>query len=250
MQCCGRLHPNSKSIMKKFCLVAITILAVSYFGSAQTPQPLKYITVKGNAVEEVTPDEVFVRVVLREYDRKPAGSVGLSDIITDFQNRLKRLSISEDRVFTESFYGQNLFRRKSTATNMKAYVSYTVKLHTTSEAEKFINSLNDQATESAHILRLGYSKEDELLVALQSKAVTAAEKTASELAATLKQTIGDPLAIVGSGANAYAPPSVVVTAAVGVQSSVHNEEALRNNYQWNKIKYNADVTVSFQLKSK
>jgi uncharacterized protein YggE len=236
--------------MKKFWLVTVSMLLITYIASAQSSVAMKYITVKGNATEEVIPDEVFVRVVLREYDRKPAGTVAISEIITDFQNRLAKLSISEDRVFTESFYGQNLFRRRSTATKMKAYVSYTVKLHTTAEAEKFINALNDQATESAHITHFSYSKEKELLSALQAKAILAAEKNATALASAVRQTIGDPIAIVGSGAVAYAPVVTDAVAAVGTQSGVANEEAARNHYQWNKIKYNADVTVSFEMRSK
>jgi uncharacterized protein YggE len=67
-------------------LAALFCLA-TFAGNAQTsdrnPYP-KTITVNGVAEMELVPDEIYVYVDLKEYDKKGAGKVALEKIKADF----------------------------------------------------------------------------------------------------------------------------------------------------------------------
>ena len=89
-----------------FFPVLLTLIISNSF--AQTPNPYpKTITVTGSAEMEVVPDEIFVQVHLKEYEKKGAGKVNIETIKRDFLNNVKALGIADSLISISAFDGYN-----------------------------------------------------------------------------------------------------------------------------------------------
>lgn len=99
--------------MKRFsALVAFVIIGL--FVNAQQPlfvnNPYpKTITVSGSAEMEVIPDEIYVQVILREYQKKGEDKKDIESIKKQFLEAAKSIGIPDSLVSIVSFTGYNDF---------------------------------------------------------------------------------------------------------------------------------------------
>jgi len=93
--------------MKK---VFIPLLMISFslnsFSQAVNPYP-KTITVTGSAEMEVIPDEIYVHVDLKEYEKKGQGKVSIETIKKDFLTAVKSIGIADSLISIASYDGYN-----------------------------------------------------------------------------------------------------------------------------------------------
>ena len=79
------LHLYKKRIMKT-SLIPFLMLLLPFSSKAQVLQNRypKTITVAGSAEQEIIPDEINVKVDLREYEKKGQGKVSINKIKAEF----------------------------------------------------------------------------------------------------------------------------------------------------------------------
>ena len=71
--------------MRKFIVLVITCMATAQLFGQNTSNPFpKTITVSGSAEMEVIPDQIFVNILLREYQKKRESKKELETIKADF----------------------------------------------------------------------------------------------------------------------------------------------------------------------
>src|SRR6059058_4158196 len=96
------------TVTKTFKVLTLIFLA-AFISLKTTAQqiaiipPQKTISVNGSAQKEVTPDEIYVQVSLREYDKKGDGKVDIETIKNNFLAACKSIGLNDSDVVVQSY---------------------------------------------------------------------------------------------------------------------------------------------------
>lgn len=237
--------------MNRFIFLALLIVVFAG-AKAQTvvnPYP-KTITVTGSAEMEIVPDEIYVNVDLKEYDKKGQGKVSIDKIRQDFLGAVRSLGIADSNISVAAYDGYNnpWLRKKNKKTELYASITYQVKLKTAAQVDQLVDKLDDNATQNFYISKTSHSKLEEFKKNLKMQAVKAAKEKANYLAQAINEqvgvavTINEPMEYYQPYFNAGYANKRVMSAEVD-QSASDQPQA---DFKKMKLKY--DVTVVFALK--
>lgn len=177
--------------MKKigFLLVAICMML---FSRAQQVVASPFIEVTGTSETEITPDEIYVSITLRERNDKE--KLSIARLESDLKQILKDLSIPlEQLVLNEAYADYARYRKvKKEVITSK---NYTLKLKDANTLGTVYERLDKMGVEDAYISKLNHSKLIEFTKENRIKAVKAAKEKAEYLAQAVNQTIGKALEI-------------------------------------------------------
>jgi uncharacterized protein YggE len=213
------------------------------------PYP-KTITVTGSAEMEIVPDEIYVIVDLKEYEKKGQGKVSIDKIRQDFLAAVRLLGLPDSSVSVAAYDGYNgnpWLRKKNKKDELYASISYQVKLKSAAQVDQLVDQLDDNATNNFYIARTSHSKLEEFKKNLKIQAVKAAKEKAIYLAEAINERVGEAVTI--NEPNEYFQPYYNTVANVRMLKQV-NAESVNDQQQadFKKIKLKYDVTVVFALK--
>jgi len=237
--------------MKRVFVTLLMMLFVfnSFSQSEKNPFP-KTITVTGSAEMEIVPDEIYVQVDLKEYDKKGQGKISIDKIKQDFLNNVKALGIPDSLISIAAYDGYNgnpWLRKKNKKDELYASISYQVKLKSSKQIDDLVDRLDDNATQNFFIQRTSSSKMEELRKKLKIEAVRAAKEKAAYLAEAIDEKIG--VAVTINEPMEYYTPYVqnfrLANKAMVAESAVADAGAAPVDFKKIKLKY--DVTVVFSL---
>jgi hypothetical protein len=142
-------------------LSLITVLTVSAQQEFYNRQ--RVINVQASAETEITPDEIYVQIHLKEYDKKGSGKVDINTIKNDFLNRMKKLGLTEKEITVQSYSGSDgnywYWHKKSKKDpELKASINYLVKLSSVKQIDEVVKNLDDEATQNFFIQKVTHSK--------------------------------------------------------------------------------------------
>jgi uncharacterized protein len=222
-----------------FLLLGITWLITAFAQGPNTSNPFpKTITVTGSAEMLVIPDEIYVNIVLREYQKKNQDKKELEMIKTDFLNYCKEAGLADSSISIQSYTGFNnyytLRKKKRRDQDLMASITYQVKFNNSKEMDLLIEKLDDEATVSFDIAYTSHSKLTEFRRLLKIQAI----KAAKDKGIYLTEAIGEKL---GGAITVQEPkePGTIVS-NYGVQRSVN----VANTYS--KYDYDKSVEVDFK----
>src|SRR5947208_2175139 len=91
--------------MKKILLFTVfsTMLATASFAQENIKQ--KTVNVNGSAEMEVVPDEIYVQIELREYDKKGGSKADIDNIKNDFIKAALSIGIPETDISVQGYQG-------------------------------------------------------------------------------------------------------------------------------------------------
>jgi uncharacterized protein len=238
--------------MNKYFILAMTVLFFSV-GRAQTvanPYP-KTITVNGSAEMEIVPDEIYVMVDLKEYEKKGSGKVSIDKIRQDFLTAVRSLGLPDSSVSVSGYDGYNgnpWLRKKNKKDQLYASITYQVKLRTAAQVDQLVDKLDDNATSNFYISSTSHSKLAEFRKNLKIQAVRAAKEKAGYLAEAINEQVG--VAVTINEPNEYYQPyyNRVANTMMKVQSVEMDQAADQPQADFKKMKLRYDVTVVFALK--
>lgn len=237
--------------MNRLFILMTTVLFFTV-GHAQTvvnPYP-KTITVTGSAEIEIVPDEIYVMVDLKEYEKKGQGKVSIDKIRQDFLTAVRSLGLPDSSVSVAAYDGYNgnpWLRKKNKKDELYSSITYQVKLRNTAQVDELVDKLDDNATSNFYIARTSHSKLAEFRKNLKIQAVRAAKEKAGYLAEAINERIGEAVTI--NEPNEYFQPYYNTMANVRMQK-VEMDQVASNEPQadFKKMKLKYDVTVVFALK--
>lgn len=181
--------------MKK--LTNTLLLALPFFiGNAQTKnfidQP--YLEVSGSADTLVTPNEIFIKIVLGEKDTKD--KIALEDLELKMVNALIALGIEVEKNLSTrdmaSNYKTYLFRKKDILKSK----DYILKVADANLAGKVFSSLEELGITNASIDQVDHSDLEKIKNRMRSKSVENGLERALALTIPLNQKIGTAIHIV------------------------------------------------------
>lgn len=238
-----------------------TIVFLNLFTSAAISQePIKEtikqktINVSGFAEMEVVPDEIYVQVELREYDKKGGSKADIDAIKNDFLKAALSIGLSETDISVQGYQGWDgnfwLYKKnKKKNPDMKASITYQVKLASTKKMDELVQKLDDEATENFFISRVSHSKLQELKKQLKIQAVKSARDKANYLAEAINEKAGVALTI--NEPNEIPPYPIPMYSNRMMQVETANMDAgneQQPNIDFKKMKLQYEVNVVFSLK--
>src|ERR1044072_2813060 len=148
--------------------ILMLLLTISAFATAQgqtvvNPYP-KTVTVVGSAEMEIVPDEIYVQVYLKEYEKKGSGKVSIDKIRQDFLTAVRSLGLPDTAISVSGYDANNYnpwWRKKNKKDELYASITYQVKLRNTAQVDQLVDKLDDNATQNFYISRTSHSKLDE-----------------------------------------------------------------------------------------
>jgi uncharacterized protein len=185
--------------MRKFIVLVITCIAtVQVFGqTAPNPFP-KTITVSGSAEMEVIPDQIFVNILLREYQKKGESKKDLETIKTEFLTACTNAGIADSLISIVSYTGYNNYywlHRKKKTPDMNASITYQIRFSQSKQMDELVDKLDDEATQSFDIVGTNHSKMTEFRKQLKIGAVKAAKDKAIYLTEAIGEKLGPAITV-------------------------------------------------------
>ena len=234
-----------------YLVVALAFFSFTSFARERNPYP-RTITVSGSAEMEVTPDEIYVQVYLKEYDKKGGGKIAIDKIRQDFLTAVRSLGLPDTAVTVSRYDANNYnpwWRKKNRKEELHASITYQVMLRNTAQIDRLVDLLDDNATQNFYISRTTHSRLDEFRKNLKMQAVKAAKEKAQYLAGAVNENIGVAVTINEPG-EYYQPYYGDMASNMRMKAEVAQSNAAPDQPQadFKKMKLRYDVSVVFELK--
>ena len=233
--------------MKNIILVSILIV-FSWQGRAQyknfIDQP--YLETKVEVDTLVTPDEIFLRIHIKEKDSKNKKSVEEQEV--RMEKKLKSLGIDTKEQLTLADAGSNFkdyFLRKNNVLKDKVYM---LKVGSAEMAGKVLVGLESIEISNVDLQKVQYSKLKSLQLDLKKLAVQKAKKQADALLAPLGQKSGKAIHI--TDVNSYGYASYANESRGMARMSITDgmqEEYAPITIDFEKIKVQSSVSIKFTI---
>lgn len=238
--------------MKKIItLITLTILTTGLFAQAPNPFP-KTITVKGSAELELIPDEIYVVVTLKEYEKKGVGKIELEKIKTDFLNTCRIAGLPDSAVAIASYEGFNpkpwLSKRKA-SDELFSTIAYQIKFTNSKKIDELVNKLDDNATYNFEVVRVSHSKIQEYRRQVKIQAIKAAKEKAAYLTEAVGEQLGVAVTILESPDNIMSL-DLANRQATAVNYAYNNSQFAKSDegIDFKKIKLIMEINVVFAIK--
>ena len=225
-------------------IILLGVLCPAFF-MAYSQQPSanpfpKTISVSGSAEMEIIPDEIYVNVVLREYQKRGEDKKELETLKNDFLTACRSAGIADSAVSIVSYTGYNNYfwlRKKKKTPDLFASITYQVKFSASKQMDDLVDKLDDEATQSFDIVNTSHSKMTEFRRQLKIQAV----KAAKDKAIYLTEAIGEKL---GSAITVKEPvePTYSITGSNSISQ-------VNSNFSYRKESYSNDKSFEVDFKS-
>lgn len=241
---------------------ALTILAATFLqiASLQAQNNEKVpgsITVSESVEKEVTPDQIFVSITLREYNDNKNKKVEIESIRNAFLSSVKSLGIPESKIVVQSYSGWNsnpiIYKKNKKADpDLKASITYLVEFANPKEMNSLSDKLDDNATKSFDITKYDYSHKKELQDSLQFAAIKAAKLKATRVAEVLGERLGhvQSIDLPATESNTSTVRPYMLMRSVAVEKS--NDAGDSNDVMdvdFKKIKYSYEATIKYNIQN-
>ncbi len=256
MQNLSKLILKEIITMKKTILALFAVLCLMIAHAQTTDNTIKQrtINVNGHSELEITPDEIYVDIELREYNKKNGDKVDIETIRNQFLEAVKSMNVADTDVVVQSYSGWDgnywwYQKNKKKNPDLKAGITYEVKLKSVDDMDKLVDKLDDEATQNFNVSRTSHSKLDSIKKQLKMQAVKNAKEEAVYLASALGDNVGDALTINDPNESSdYPQPRVMYALQSKVAGIATDQAAAPMNVDFKKIKIEMNVNVIFELK--
>ncbi|MBV9964019.1 MAG: SIMPL domain-containing protein [Parafilimonas sp.] len=240
--------------MKKIFL-ALTATMCLIIANAQTDNTIRQrtINVNGHSELEITPDEIYIDIELREYNKKNGDKIDIETIRNQFLSAVKSMNIADTDVVVQGYSGWDgnywwYQKNKKKNPDMKAGITYEVKVKTVDDMDKLVDKLDDEATQNFYISRTSHSNMDSIKKQLKIKAIKNAKEEAVSLASALGDNVGNALTINDPNESSNYPQPMVFSLRGKVADVADQAASAPMNVDFKKIKIEMNVNVIFELR--
>ncbi len=204
-----------------------------------------YIETMSKVDTLVTPDKIFMNIIITEQDTK--GKISVEELESKMETALKSLDIDTKKDLTLNDLASNFkkyFLRRQDVLKSK---SYTLILEDAITAGKVIIALENLKISNVAIEKTEYSEIEELKLTLKSRAVLKAKKQAQFMAEPLGQKVGGPIFISDlSGSSIYRSNRAENNMFLAKVSS-SEKEFTPADISFEKIKVESIISIKFKI---
>jgi uncharacterized protein YggE len=238
--------------MKPIVTLSVLILLItSSFAQHTNPFP-KTINVTGSAEMEIIPDEIYVIVTLKEYEKKNTGKIDLEKIKTAFLENCRSIGLPDSAVTIASYEGSNpdyWWRKKKNRDELYATIAYQIKFTNSKKIDELVAKLDDDGTQNFQVNRIWHSKMQEYRKQLKIQAIKATKEKAGYLAEAIGEKAGEAVTISETNEAPVVPYNLLIeNAAVSQYRMDESNYKPSASPDFKKIKLRMEIQAVFALK--
>lgn len=235
--------------MKRLKLTALFLL-IFITGKSQIKnfidQP--YLEVSGSVDTLVTPNEIFIKIIITEKDTRD--KISLEELEIKMVNLLKGLGIDTEKDLTTNDMTSNFRFYILRSKDILKTKQYILKVKDAVIASKVFIQLEDIGISNTSIDRVNHSDLENIRNLMRAKAITNAKTRAIALTKPLNQTIGAAIHIADNenyNTNNLREGRLTEVVVTGYGMDKRKAGELPN-IDFEKIKVTANINVKFMLK--
>ena len=233
----------------KNLIIAFVLLFSSTFAFGQKNFiDTNFIEVTGKAEMEITPDMIYLKVLLNEKDTK--NKISLSDLEAKMVAKLKEIGtdITKNLLikdFSSNYKFYALSKREILLTK-----EYQILVNDAKTASKVLIGLEDIGISNVSIDRVDHSKMEDFRREVKVNAIKAAKEKAESLTSAIGQTIGKAIFIQEIEPRGGYVPGASNTIMIRGMSSISgsNTRSQPLDVDFEKIKIEYSILCKFELK--
>jgi uncharacterized protein YggE len=230
--------------MRTIFTFLILLFCIKSYGQQKNFIDQPYLETNGSVDTLIVPDRIYISIMLNEADSKNKKST--EELENTLEKTLKKLNINTEKDLTLLDYSSNFKNYLLKAQNILKTKNYSLKVYDAVTAGKVLAMLEDAGISNVNIESTEYSKADELVLELKSKAVQNAKTNAKKLLEPLGQKLGKAIFITDNNSTVNALKGKVsgiqIRGATSLYGSVAAEPIL---VEFKKLKFEAQVQVKF-----
>ncbi|MEM8566900.1 MAG: SIMPL domain-containing protein [Bacteroidota bacterium] len=223
-------------------LFAFALIMATLIGHTQNQKP-KSIEVQGKAERTVTPDEIFLRITLKEY-KSGSSVVNMNTLESNLVSTLRKIKIDRDNLTVDNIYGYNWNWKKKKAEEYLATKSFSLKLSDVKMVNDLIERLDQEGLNSINVAKVSHSQIDEIRLELKAEALKNAKEKAKFLLEAIDETLGSAIEIQEVN---YGYESPVYTRA-RTFDAVESSKSYQSNLEFRSIDIKSEFRVVFEIK--
>jgi len=233
-------------------LIIGLLLSISTVGFAQTGEKnfidQNYIEVKGKAELEISPDMIYLRIILS--DKNNRDKLTLSEIEKRMTDKLSGIGIDVNKDLSLMDFASNLQTYWLKSNDVILKKQYQLIVHDSKTLQKVFFEFQKLGISEVSIVKLEHSKIEQYRKEVKVSAVKAAKEKAGLLAEALNQKIGKALFVQeADNMNPYSVSNFqanVIMKGKGYSSDSLNE-SIDADIEFEKIKIESTILVRFEL---
>lgn len=234
--------------MKKILLLSLILTSITAFTQEKNFIDKPYLEVQGKADTLVTPNRIYIDVLISEKDTK--GKKSVEDLESEMLSKLKSLGVDTGKNVTMQDMMSNYKKFFLKQTDIQKAKSYSILVYDAKTTAKVFMGLEEVGISNARIDKLEHSEESRLQLVINGKAMENAKANALSFTKPLGQSIGKALLINqpknvayrGNNDQIRIRGAALQEVAYKTKSQDYNE-----NIEFEKIKISSEIGVRFAL---
>lgn len=240
---------------KKYMLMTGLCLLMTGVGFAQNndndDEPVKKIEVFGRAEREITPDEIYFSITLKEYLGDDKKKVPIDKLERELYNAVRKIGVAEEDFQIENVFGYNYDRywrdKKKDREDFLAQKQYRIKFAELNNINRLFEYLDPKGIQSANISEYSHSKIEEYRRDLKIEALRNAKEKADYLLDGIDEDRGEVLEIQEVN-NGYQPPVMYKARNMAMMDSAESGMMESPDIDFQKIKIESEVRAIFRIR--
>lgn len=203
-----------------------------------------YIEVTGKGEMEITPDEIYIQIVINESDNK--GKETLEMLEKKMLAKLQAIGIDLKKDFAVKDINSNFKNYLLKKTDIFTSKEYQLIVHTAPVAGRVYRELEALGISNLSISNVDHSEIEKFRKEVKIKAIKDAQDKAISLATAIGQTAGRALYIREN--ESFYPMMMAKTNVMMVRGAALDESYSEPDIEFEKIRIEYSVQVNFELK--
>ena len=234
--------------MKIFKFILTLLITNTIFSQSKNFIDVPYIETSAKIDTLVTPDKIYLNILITEKDTK--GKISVEELEQKMIDKLKTSGIDVSKQVTLTDLASNFKKYFLKQQDVQKSKLYSVLIYDAKTAGKVIAALEGENISNIKLEKTEFSKIENLKLEMKSKAILKAKKNAEHMLKALNQKVGNILFISDFSEN-------IENSLQGYVSGIRIRSASRiNRYQseveapeieFEKIKVQTEVYVKFKI---
>ena len=224
----------------------IFFLAVCSISAAaqQNERNIRFIEVKGSSEIEITPDEIFVNLTLKEY-KKGGDKVDLNRLEAGLVKAIKKTGIPEENLRVQNVHGYNWNWRKRKPDDFLANKNFILKVSDLKKMNNLIEMLDPEGLNNMNVQSYSHSNIEEYRKRVKIGAIKAAREKAAYLLESVDAELGQLLEVQEVDYGYQGPMTTMRSNMAFTEASVSD---YGSDVEFMKIQVRAEMRVVFEIK--
>ena len=163
----------------KYLFVLLMTFNLAVYGQTENAKT-RSIEVKGSSEIEITPDEIFVRITLKEY-KKGGSKEDMNSLEAGLVKAIKKLDIPAENLTVENLYGYNWDWRRKKADDFLGSKSFILKVSDLKNMNDLVDMLDPEGLNNMSIHSYSHSQIESYRKQVKIGAMKAAQEKATYL---------------------------------------------------------------------